>query len=1482
MNKDSYEPVRALPAPGGYDLRWMGFQVPGNPWNTPPLVFGHRLIYRTKVDVPAEAAARGFTLHFSGTHWIASVFVNGQFAGAHKGVWVPWDLDITRFVRAGQVNEIAVAIKGSYYAFDAGARRDLKHSANRPLERREDTMWIAPIYPSGKGDGDGYIYGIANPVTLICAGRAYTEDVFVKPSVGKKELVADVTVRNPDDKPCFVEVRCEAVNDADGQVEQTFPPVKIEVAPESSATASVRGPWANPKLWWPVPNPALYRLRTTLVRGGRPADVHEQLFGFREVTIKDTGLYLNGVRRNLWCWVDPTGRGGAATPEEWVRRWREQGNRFIRFGSDLSIGDLMPCREDRLEFYDRQGVAGRLCTMIDGMFGSYRLMVDDGSGERGNRVRHRAVWDNFREHMEQAAKAYRNHPSILLYQAENELVYINGMNRYGSSLDEIEAAMAEVVEAGRAIDPTRPYTVGGAGDLSGRLEINAPHYPTAAEDLYPQNAYDTRQYATKIERWPWDRRKPWHIGEDSFANHLAYGALVSGDAVFQSQNAAREAKAKYLRMLYGGYRWQGVHAFFPWDRLPEFDDSKKIFSDLCAIPRKQTARLYAGRRNELLFKVMNDSLTRNPVTFEWSYTAGGKVVASEKLRLDIEPGFGEERTLVIVAPETKARLDGELVLKVTQDGSAPYEDRRSVPVLPAVRGLTAADKVYVLDRSGALSAWLGQAGLAFQPIESLEAAKDATGLLLVGGDTLTPDEAYGTGLLAFAARGGRAVCLEQENPPSGAALPVPLRTTTRMSGFVHPQALGTPLMEDLGRDDLIDWAGDHPTAKNVHQSPTEGGRSLALCGSGLDRSPLVEVPCGKGVIVICQLRAAAKLGIDPAADILVRNLVRIYGAYAPASGRLALVSPGNARLTDKVRATGVLCEPAADLAAALDPARYRAVVIDATDAAMADLVKQAGRASAFRKAGGWIVLNGLGPGGMDAFNRFVGGAYSLRPFRLERVTMRDTGHQLAATLGTRDVALYSPEVIQHSTCWVSPDVFSAVIDAGTDFAPFTLPPGAPDDPFDYKPTKDDKDPYNFVNGMTADDHWRYSRQIWVEEAGAAPLVFRLRKPDTVASVAIWNLNSYGAFTEADLVFDGRTNAAVRAELPNDTAVATIRLPAPVDVRESIAIVPRTWSLKGRRNKEGAEVRLCGINLVQFFRPEGAASKAVALDSVGGLVAFPEGEGGTLLCQIRFLKDEPKEANAAAKLRLLGTLLQNMGVGSRAAETVAVPGVNVRFHTINLQEFGTVYLDAKRGAKAWFGEAGKDLRMLPRGEQVFAGVTYHITDYATAPTPDVIVLGGKGIKGGVNTPGSLRDVEPAVKGIPVGRKSDLLYFLHTAHVSRPITEEEMGRLADRKKPFVPPAVLTYVLHYADGQTAEIPIVLGQGIDHWIKKEALPLPGAQIGWAKPMEELGGERAVLYSVQVRNPRPDVAIETIDAVRSDPRAVPAVLGISLGDLVK
>jgi hypothetical protein len=466
---------------------------------------------------------------------------------------------------------------------------------------------------------------------------------------------------------------------------------------------------------------------------------------------------------------------------------------------------------------------------------------------------------------------------------------------------------------------------------------------------------------------------------------------------------------------------------------------------------------------------------------------------------------------------------------------------------------------------------------------------------------------------------------------------------------------------------------------------------------------------------------------------------------------------------------------------------------------------------------------------------------------------------------------------------VSPHTFSHVIDH-RDFAPFTIPPGASDDPmafqYPWELGHPDREPYNLVNGLFNRDSWRYTHMIWIDEGkDHHDLVFRLRRPEVLGAVKLWNNTTYHTIAEIDVILDGDLTGAHRMEVPASSDPVTLILSEPLEVKETITLRIVRWRDDSHRAFEDGN--LVGIDYLQFLRPDSAMPEGVFLDSTGGLVAFPKSEGGIFLNQIKFLQEEPKEENSAKKLKVVGTILQNMGIGARASSILAVPGVNVRFHPIPIQERTNAYLADREGREGWFHHRpnlSEGMNHFPRDEHVLADVTYSTVDFTTSPIPDFILIGGE--RG--RLPSHLSEMPDEVRGVAVGRKADQLYFLHTAHITRPISERERERMDDRKNPFVLPTVMEYVLHYADGKSATIPVVLERNIDHWVREEPTPLLGARVGWSRRYDDLDGNHAVVYSMQADNPRPEVEIETIDIRRRDNRGALAVLAISAGEVVE
>jgi beta-galactosidase len=271
-------------------------------------------------------------------------------------------------------------------------------------------------------------------------------------------------------------------------------------------------------------------------------------------------------------------------------------------------------------------------------------------------------------------------------------------------------------------------------------------------------------------------------------------------------------------------------------------------------------------------------------------------------------------------------------------------------------------------------------------------------------------------------------------------------------------------------------------------------------------------------------------------------------------------------------------------------------------------------------------------------------------------------------------------------------------------------------------------------------------------------------------------------------------------------------------------------------------------------------RVVPLLNIGALVKYRMGKGGVVLNQLRVVPSESNPVNGPKRRAVASALLRNLGA-TFAAERLVVVGPNLKYTPIPLAEKCNQFLTSDRG---WL--AGQpDLRHFPVGEQKLAGVRYLIRDFKTSPLPACVMLAGPGAKG---------NLPQAVEGIPVGRKADTLFFLHTFHrVKEWRPEQNKGKQE-------PPAVFVYVVTYADGKKIEIPVRYERGVGHWIAEEPKGVPEAAVAWAAPFPGDPKRQAVIYQMAWANPRPGEEIASL-AVRYDARVgnqygVPALFAVT------
>jgi len=178
---------------------------------------------------------------------------------------------------------------------------------------------------------------------------------------------------------------------------------------------------------------------------------------------------------------------------------------------------------------------------------------------------------------------------------------------------------------------------------------------------------------------------------------------------------------------------------------------------------------------------------------------------------------------------------------------------------------------------------------------------------------------------------------------------------------------------------------------------------------------------------------------------------------------------------------------------------------------------------------------------------------------------------------------------------------------------------------------------------------------------------------------------------------------------------------------------------------------------------------------------------------------------------------------------------------------------RQGRPRWFSGPG-DVSAIPVGEQTYANVDYELSDFSTSPVPTVLMLKGH----------SSEVQESEIRNIAVNKKADALFFLHTFNRSRSIGGWErkyQDALRRCRTPPEAPTLFQYVVHYTDGESIAVPVRWQDAIGHWVSAAPKAFPQAAIAWTHAFEDnAAGEKAVVYSMQWNNPRPDATIKSLD----------------------
>ncbi len=365
--------------------------------------------FYTTVFVPESSKGKRIALEFESASIRAEIFVNNQLAGYDLIDGTPFQVDISKEVKIGDNNNIAIRITDPCGNFNW---RD-----SRPF------TWGNYKIIASHGFG-----GVTGRVYLHTTDPIFIDDIYIKNNPEPTRVEADIVLNNQTGTPANGELTIEVSElNHPGTIVLTKTR-KVELSGGSNQVTEILEV-PDAKLWSPE-SPILYVVHATW-QGENTADAKEMNFGFRffDIASKDGSRYyvLNGkkiVLRTSISWGFWPVNGIFPTPElakKHVADAKTLGLNMLNF--HRAIGNNFVFDEA-----DRQGL------LYYEEPGGYRTGVDSFSRQ----------WA--REKLLRMVKRDRSRPSLIIYNMQNEI------GRDPSDFDK------ETIRLAHAVDETRCIT----------------------------------------------------------------------------------------------------------------------------------------------------------------------------------------------------------------------------------------------------------------------------------------------------------------------------------------------------------------------------------------------------------------------------------------------------------------------------------------------------------------------------------------------------------------------------------------------------------------------------------------------------------------------------------------------------------------------------------------------------------------------------------------------------------------------------------------------------------------------------------------------------------------------------------------------------------------------------------------------------------------------------------------------------------------
>jgi beta-mannosidase len=316
--------------------------------------------YRKKFDVSREAAGKLNRLVFDGVDYFSTVWLNGKKLGDHEGCFVPFSFDVSKELRYGAENTLALKVTCPWVPKNRGFLEYMKGewtmSDPSNVVRFSFPPYILGPYWDGipAAGNAAFPMGLWRDVKLIASRHFVVENAFVITrainSDGSAKLDISGKIKNYASHDLSISLQLKIEPDNFTGRPLILPRQSLIVHPgESSfrAEADVKGA----RLWWTWDSGAqnLYKLTATLSdMSDGVAETFKTVFGIRIIRRESNMSYwLNGRRLFLkGAWYPMSNYYGSLAT-------RETYEKDLRLYRAANLNHIVAfCYVEKADFYD--------------------------------------------------------------------------------------------------------------------------------------------------------------------------------------------------------------------------------------------------------------------------------------------------------------------------------------------------------------------------------------------------------------------------------------------------------------------------------------------------------------------------------------------------------------------------------------------------------------------------------------------------------------------------------------------------------------------------------------------------------------------------------------------------------------------------------------------------------------------------------------------------------------------------------------------------------------------------------------------------------------------------------------------------------------------------------------------------------------------------------------------------------------------------